>query len=473
MRNKPLGCLSIIGIVPVMITLVIIGGWTLLFGGVLFSPGGLNAQAGQQALGGILSHAEAGGRCDLCHARIFSSTVMADRCLVCHQNLIQNSKDFHRLMLAEAKVASCHGCHTEHHGPQGSLTVFDSTKFPHESIGFSLRSHQQNYDGSTFACSNCHGTSILKLDISVCASCHRKYDSGFMDSHIMAYGAECLACHDGLETVGLNFNHNRSIYPLVGKHTMVECVKCHTGAHSLSDLKATPTDCFSCHSKDDAHLGQFGNTCADCHTPEDWKKASFDHSKSVFKLIGAHASVPCEKCHLNNVFKGTPTDCYTCHSKDDTHQGNFGKDCGGCHSPDSWKNAVFDHSKSVFPLSGAHQNVACEKCHTNNIFKGTPQQCSACHPDPAYHAGLFGLDCQGCHTTAAWSPGQFNSPHPFPINHGGSGNACTACHPSSLVAYTCYTCHDRNQTIARHREEVGGNIDDCLRCHATGGGGRD
>lgn len=42
-------------------------------------------------------------------------------------------------------------------------------------------------------------------------------------------------------------------------------------------------------------------------------------------------------------------------------------------------SSVFDHSKTGFPLTGAHNNAKCEGCHQRGILKGTPKTCSGCH----------------------------------------------------------------------------------------------
>ena len=50
--------------------------------------------------------------------------------------------------------------------------------------------------------------------------------------------------------------------------------------------------------------------------------------------------------------------------------------------------SMFDHDKTVFPLKGGHENVACSACHTvkrpvNGVsvlfYKPTPTACSDCH----------------------------------------------------------------------------------------------
>ena len=106
------------------------------------------------------------------------------------------------------------------------------------------------------------------------------------------------------------------------------------------------------------------------------------------------------------------------------------------------------------------------------MFKGTPTTCVSCHPDPAFHKRLFGTDCATCHNTTAYSPATFNQAHTFPLNHGRA-DSCKSCHPTSLSAYTCLTCHNAAQTAARHEVTDISQIADCVRCHANGRRGGD
>ena len=54
------------------------------------------------------------------------------------------------------------------------------------------------------------------------------------------------------------------------------------------------------------------------------------------KKLSIDGSVACASCHKNNVYAGTPTDCYSCHAQDDVHNGRNGTDCGRCHNTRSW-----------------------------------------------------------------------------------------------------------------------------------------
>ncbi len=435
----------------------------------MFSPGALSAQAGPMQ-GGITSHAELDKNCGACHPSLLSGRTMSDLCLTCHSNIqaeIQDSTSLHGVF-AKTSVLTCQNCHTEHKGPNGSLTVMSSVSFPHETTGFALTAHQARSAGVPFTCSDCHTESIARFDQQTCTDCHRTLDTVFTTAHRLEFGDDCLACHDGHDRFS-NFDHSKTPFALTGKHLSLACSACHLDARTIADLQNTPAACESCHREDDAHEGRFGANCGVCHSPEGWEPAEFDHNLAAFKLEGQHARVKCEQCHLNGVFAGTPQDCYSCHAQDDDHNGQFGRDCAACHNPSNWENATFDHSRSNFPLTGAHVNVACERCHTDGQFKGLSSACIACHAEPAFHAGLFDTDCTACHSTVAWTPARFNGAHTFPLNHGG-GASCATCHPSSLTTYTCYGCHEHNETKIRskHLKEGISNFQDCVRCHPSG-----
>ncbi|MFZ5856906.1 MAG: cytochrome c3 family protein [Chloroflexota bacterium] len=483
MHNSRLGCFTLTGIIAALITAVIIAVVAFTQGGVLYSPGALNAQSGE-ILGGVTSHAETGGDCKACHVAPWGSLSMADRCTTCHADVAVQMREvasLHGAMKNKNPTLNCAPCHPDHRGADASLTVATTADFPHESLGYSLIGHQFKVTREAFVCSDCHADDITTFNPTACADCHRQMDAAFTTAHETSWGSDCLSCHDGVDTYGNDFDHNKFAFPLMGRHVEISCYDCHTNAHTITDLQAAPQDCASCHLEDDAHAGRFGADCAACHSSDDWLPARFDHNLSAFKLEGEHTEADCEDCHKNNVYQGTPSDCYSCHAQDDEHGGKFGTDCAACHTPSGWEAATFDHSRSNFPLTGAHQQIDCEKCHVNAQFAGTPTTCVACHADPVFHAGLFGTDCASCHTTTAWSPATFNGQHTFPLDHGESGMvSCATCHPSSFTTYTCYGCHEHNEAEVRseHLDEGISNFQNCMECHPTGnehegGGGGD
>jgi hypothetical protein len=473
MKSRRLGCLSATGLLAAALTLLLVLGVFLLRGGRMFSPGPLNAQASGVELGGAASHADTGGDCATCHTAPWDRTTMAQRCLDCHAAIVTDLADptsLHGALQAQGADMDCRQCHTEHRGPAAGLTLAEMDDFPHDMTGFSLTGHGLRADGSPFNCQDCHAESLARFDVMTCDACHRQDDSAFMQAHRDDFGSACLDCHDGIDSYSrANFDHSRLAFALTGRHVEVACTGCHAGARSIVDLQATPTDCYACHARDDAHDGQLGQDCAACHNTTDWQQATFDHSLTAFPLTGEHASVECSECHLDRVFRGTPTTCIACHVEDDAHDGQFGRDCAACHVTSDWRDVTFDHNLTAFPLTGQHTTVECADCHVNQVFRGTPTACVACHVDPVFHAGVFGVTCTDCHTTTAWQPARFDRIHTFPFDHGEAGvNACRTCHVVQVQDYTCYTCHDPGEIEEEHVDEGIFDFRDCTSCHPTG-----
>ena len=86
MHRNRLGCLSGTGIIAALIAVLSIAGYGFVSGGVMFSPGPLNAGVGQSP-DGVSSHAEIDGDCESCHVAPWQSETMDDRCIVCHAKL--------------------------------------------------------------------------------------------------------------------------------------------------------------------------------------------------------------------------------------------------------------------------------------------------------------------------------------------------------------------------------------------------
>jgi hypothetical protein len=375
--------------------------------------------------------------CSNCHTDLkFKGT--PTNCATCHSKI-----DPHAGKLG----TDCASCHT--------TSGWTPSTFDHSRSAFALTGKH-----TAVACSQCHVDKLFKGTPSDCASCHSK-----TDPHGGALGTNCAACHSTSGWKPSSFDHNSSIFKLTGQHTTVACTKCHTDLK----FKGTPTNCYSCHAADDFHKGQFGTNCAACHATSGWKPSTFDHAKSAFPLTGLHTSVACTSCHINGKFTGTPKDCYSCHASNDRHGGKYGTNCGACHSTSGWKPATFDHSKSAFPLTGAHTNTVCTKCHINNVFSGTPTNCFACHSAKDPHAGKAGTSCGTCHNTTAWKPATFT--HTFPLTHGNNPIvACVTCHPSTTSAYTCFACHEHtiSNMADKHKEVKNYSQTSCADCHANG-----
>jgi hypothetical protein len=186
-------------------------------------------------------------------------------------------------------------------------------------------------------CDACHTGHLYNDKLTTdCWSCHRKDDK-----HREQLGRDCAACHepnDWKKTV--RFDHNRSRFPLLGRHAKVECKECHATAA----FKDAERECVACHRKDDRHKRTLSEGCAECHNARDWKIWDFDHGRRTkYALDGAHARVACTSCHRAPAEPGKPipalpTVCVGCHRVDDFHHGELGPQCERCHVTRTWRD---------------------------------------------------------------------------------------------------------------------------------------
>jgi hypothetical protein len=133
--------------------------------------------------------------CAQCHPAPFNGQSMTERCLDCHTDLKTDPKNFHNNMIAQEEKSGCTTCHTDHREASASLTLLDPQSFPHDKIGFTLKAHPRLADGSPFQCAGCHPNGYITYDQTVCGSCHSIINVTFTQSHIAAFGQNCLSCH--------------------------------------------------------------------------------------------------------------------------------------------------------------------------------------------------------------------------------------------------------------------------------------
>jgi hypothetical protein len=167
-------------------------------------------------------------------------------------------------------------------------------------------------------------------------------------------------------------------------------------------------------------------------------RTNFDHLTTGFELIGQHRDLPCEACHANAVFKGTPTDCAACHgvgtairatAKPASHILSTNQ-CASCHTPIAWKPAVnFDHTQA---------RGSCSVCHNGVQAQGKP---------PTHIQ--TDLECDVCHTTLTWA----GAVATLPPNHI----------PITALCGQCHTTGDNSQYSVTGTH-IG--VTECLSCHA-------
>jgi len=387
--------------------------------------------------------------CETCHVG-GQLTGVPTACVDCHR-----SDDIHGGRLS----GDCATCHTAE-----DWRILLDASFDHGLTGFLLTGAHAR----VATCADCHAGGRFAGTPTDCVACHRADDA-----HVGQFGTRCASCHTTNAWLPATFDHtgqtdcascHSNVKP--ANHFAGQCSQCHsTTAWLPANFSHTSqTDCTSCHSNVKP-ANHFAGQCSQCHSTTAWKPAIFSHSQTAFPLTGAHVGAACTNCHVGGVYAGTPKTCVACHGSQDAHSGQFGSNCGACHSTSGWGGASFNHSQTAFPLTGEHVGAACTACHVNETYQGTPTDCAACHADPAFHAGSFGTNCAGCHTTLGWRPAQYGLPHTFPIRHHGAGNSCTNCHTSVVTEYTCFNCHDDNEMAESHENT---EISDCTRCHPDG-----
>ena len=174
-------------------------------------------------------------------------------------------------------------------------------------------------------------------------------------------------------------------------------------------------------------------------------------------------------CHKTTDYRKTPKDCFSCHEKDDKHQGQEGKACADCHDEKAWKPAPrFDHGLVPFPLLGKHAKVECKSCHADAKFKDARIACVACHAKDDKHRKTLGTLCEQCHNAKSWKAWTFDHDKRtrFPLDGKHEGVACSACHDKPfdgrvVTSSQCVACHARDDV---HQGSYGRA---CQQCHVT------
>jgi hypothetical protein len=330
-------------------------------------------------------------------------------------------------------------------------------------------------------CQKCHEAGRQATN-DLCLACHKPIADRIRlkkGVHRDATG-DCKVCHK--EHTGVDsqlrrfdskpFDHGTETgFVLDGRHQAIakDCAKCH----KVRSFLTLATACRSCHA--DVHKPSLGADCRACHStavPFKDARSRFDHSTAAFQLTGAHRTVACAKCHVNQVFKGLKSaQCTDCHKS--PHRQPMGNTCTSCHTNESWKTQRVDHAKTAFPLRGKHADVACVKCHTRPPLQAALKfdRCATCHQDP--HRGAFKQDCSSCHNERGFGRGTFDhsTGTRFALTGAHAPLACTKCHknvagtvagPGRVVDFrglsaACASCHKDV-----HKAELGKA---CETCH--------
>ncbi|MDH4036892.1 MAG: hypothetical protein OEX18_12505 [Candidatus Krumholzibacteria bacterium] len=452
-------------------------------------------------------------KCEKCHTAAHVSPGMAGllkvkrevpwvgleaSCVSCHE-------DIHRGSLGN----DCASCHSE----KGWRPV---PGFDHGKTAFPLTGLHGKVE-----CAKCHEAATLNLAKDAkgrviplykplphgeCSACHA-------DPHKGALGPRCVDCHvtAGFKVISRDrFNHDRTRYPLRGKHAALNCEKCHDETTAWGKKPPFGT-CGACHK--DAHAGQAmlagkAIDCAACHTVDAFKPSTFtveQHATTKYPLRGAHLRTLCMDCH-GRMPSGPPElvaeaigsakvwmhpesgRCVDCHR--DPHEGRFSgggererkDDCVACHTIDRFRPSTFDvaaHQKTPFPLKGAHRATPCVACHKDLeplagmtvkvaaaqatlTLKNDARACAQCHATPhgiQFDSRKDGGACDSCHDENRFVPASgfdHQKVKSFKLEGKHRNVACAKCHPVVTTS--------EGRKMSLYRPLSAG----CESCHAEG-----
>jgi hypothetical protein len=172
--------------------------------------------------------------------------------------------------LAGVQSVTCATCHTPRHGDQfgkkcvdcHTTTRFDNVPaFDHGKTMFPLdRRH------AALRCTTCHDVKrVPRLDPN-CRTCHG-------DPHRGRTLLDCGECHRADVWQVIRFDHDRTEFPLRGRHFTTPCAQCHVD----DQFTGIRTECVFCHRadrqrSDSLHRDHraFSSDCSGCHRPFNW-----------------------------------------------------------------------------------------------------------------------------------------------------------------------------------------------------------
>jgi hypothetical protein len=258
-------------------------------------------------------------QCSQCHTKMVHG-IPTKKLHMAFKNCIDCHADKHDGAFAAKYKNDCAICHTEQGYTPSTYTIAK-----HNESRFTLTGAH-----TATVCGLCHRSKknnklIFQFDNMQCTSCHQDPHKGAFQK-VMNDGG-CAKCHSTDQWKSVSFDHNKTAFPLKGKHLDASCSKCHKNmlpGDGEAESTKMETRCEFCHK--DTHKGQFSvsekTECNNCHREEGWKNLTFNHeTQSNFSLTGAHAKVECRACHHTEETEGIsfvrfkPIDkkCESCH----------------------------------------------------------------------------------------------------------------------------------------------------------------
>lgn len=467
------------------------------------------------------------------HVATFDLNGMHDAlaCVACHENADAESLE-HGSVRFLGLTQDCVACHDDaHRGALGAnctechgqdLPFEFATEFAHD-VRFPLEGAH-----AAVACKDCHGSEGTRASraprpaVRTCRECHPNPHDGPRadpDRVRLRETGDCSACHDtnAFSVVRVSAaDHGHFSFALEGAHADLGCAACHGRLDASPrwgrSALANGRDCAACHESPhregfveafSVQIGvEAGDACAYCHSESDpdfavpvGRMRPEWHDASGFSLASPHGAAACADCHstkdatpeFRKRFPGRSAEsCVSCH--EDAHGGQFpsSASCLECHDKQRFLPSKFGleaHARTLFPLRGAHEAVACARCHRESPgngarqFANTPNTCEQCHADP--HEGEFDrhgrprsrggrTGCARCHDQSdfrvvSWSAEDHAVWTGYELTGSHAATDCRSCHgePFRAAPQACASCHED----VHAGQFAEGKRSDCARCH--------
>ena len=170
----------------------------------------------------------------------------------------------------------------------------------------------------------------------------------------------------------------------------MQCAQCHVNNnYSLTSdrLRELPPDRLQRHHQPAAQGCRFPQDCTTVpQHRRNWTSATFNHTTTGFALTGAHTSLQCAQCHVNNNYSLTSAACWNCHQADYNGTNNpphkssgFPQDCSGATPPRTGRAPPSTTPTTGFALDRRARDDPVRQCHVNNNFSLTSAACWNCH----------------------------------------------------------------------------------------------
>jgi len=316
------------------------------------------------------------GQCSACHANVHRASVKEDcrachteagftpatfdhaartgfalagrhaplACRKCHAGIAEDKAPLARKVVDfSGATPACVSCHKDQHrGDYGNACDACHRPDTFKAAGFTHPRTPEFFAGrhAGVACVKCHvrpvgpggakpapaGTPLrATAPAKTCLTCH-------VDPHLGQLGASCDRCHaiDAPKFAPSRFAHEKTTFPLSGRHQAIACVKCHpaetrafpSGPGTAKRLNPMPSACQACHK--DPHLGQVDSPCTACHTTASFRLLAYSHRGMDDFFGGFHGRLACRSCHK------TETDQFPA-GRGTAIRLKVGRTCAACH----------------------------------------------------------------------------------------------------------------------------------------------